>query len=98
MVVNARFYMVDFGLGCTRAAHEAGLRGRDLAAGFITHLHSNHVAELPAFLLFNWSAPVEGFTAHVPIHGLGPDPSQRACGIRLAGTREMVSSLMEAFA
>ena len=97
VVVDDRFYMVDFGLGCTRAAHEAGLRGKDLAAGFITHLHSDHVAELPAFLLFNWGSPVEGFTAHVPIHGPGPDPSQRARGTRLAGTREMVGSLMEAF-
>ena len=27
IVVDGRFYLVDFGLGVTRAAHAAGLRG-----------------------------------------------------------------------
>ncbi|MET3721185.1 MULTISPECIES: MBL fold metallo-hydrolase [unclassified Arthrobacter] len=51
LVVGDAFYMVDFGLGCSRAAHEAGLRGKDFKAGFVTHLHSDHVGEtarLPA--------------------------------------------------
>ena len=55
LVVGDAFYVVDFGLGCSRAAHEAGLRGKDFAAGFVTHLHSDHVVELPGFLLWNWA-------------------------------------------
>src|SRR5690606_12309989 len=37
VVVVGKHYLVDFGLGCVRAAHSAGLRGQDLVAGFITH-------------------------------------------------------------
>lgn len=72
IVVDGEHYFVDFGLGCTRQAHAAGLRGKDLRAAFITHLHSDHVGELPAYLLWNWGAPVDGFTDDVPIHGPGP--------------------------
>ncbi|MEH0110894.1 MBL fold metallo-hydrolase [Tersicoccus sp. MR15.9] len=72
IVIDGLHYLVDFGLGCTRQAHDAGLRGRDLRAAFITHLHSDHVGELPAYLLWNWGAPVDGFTDDVPIHGPGP--------------------------
>ncbi|GGC82412.1 hydrolase [Tersicoccus solisilvae] len=75
IVVDGGHYLVDFGLGCTRQAHAAGLRGRDLRAAFITHLHSDHVGELPAYLLWNWGAPVEGFVDDVPVHGPGPQTS-----------------------
>lgn len=97
VVVNDRFYMVDFGLGCTRAAHEAGLRGQKLAAGFITHLHSDHVAELPAFLLYNWGSPVNGYTQPVPFYGPGQDPDIVAAGTALAGTRGLFDGIREAF-
>lgn len=95
IVVDDRFYLVDFGLGCTRAAHEAGLAGRNLAGMFITHLHSDHVAELPSYLLFNWGKPVHGLESEVPILGPGTDPA-RAAG-SLAGTRELVDSILRGF-
>ncbi|MEL4503492.1 MBL fold metallo-hydrolase [Luteococcus sp. H138] len=95
VVVDDRFYLVDFGLGCTRAAHEAGLRGRDLAGMFITHLHSDHVAELPGYLLFNWGKPVDGLEAPVPVIGPGPDP-ERASG-SLAGSRGLMDSILRGF-
>ncbi|WP_420176720.1 MBL fold metallo-hydrolase [Luteococcus sp. OSA5] len=95
IVVDDRFYLVDFGLGCTRAAHEAGLRGQRLAGMFITHLHSDHVAELPSYLLFNWGRPVEGLESPVPVIGPGPDTG-RADG-SLAGSRELVDSILKAF-
>lgn len=96
LVVGDAFYMVDFGLGCTRAAHQAGLRGKDLAAGFVTHLHSDHVVELPGFLLWNWGSPVEGFTAPVSILGPGRDSTHPA-GDALAGTRELVAHALKAY-
>ena len=96
LMVGDAFYMVDFGLGCVRAAHEAGLRGRQWRAGFLTHLHSDHVAELPAFLMFNWGAPVEGFTQPVQVLGPGPDPHHSKNGA-LAGTRGLVEKVLQAY-
>ncbi|MDI3331633.1 MAG: MBL fold metallo-hydrolase [Micrococcus sp.] len=82
VVVDGVYYLVDFGLGVTRAAHEAGLRGEDLRACFVTHLHSDHVAELPAYLLWNWGQPVQGFTEPVQILGPGSaDPEAGAIGL-----------------
>ncbi|MBB4932836.1 ribonuclease BN (tRNA processing enzyme) [Lipingzhangella halophila] len=95
VVVDGAYYLVDFGLGCTRAAHTAGLRGRDLRAAFVTHLHSDHVAELSAYLLWNWGAAVDGFTSPVAIHGPSADPwtDSGAAG----GTERLVGSLFDAF-
>lgn len=96
VVVEDQFYMVDFGLGCVRSAHEAGLRGKDFKAGFITHLHSDHVAEFPAFLMWNWGAPVEGFAHQISIHGPGQDANHPQ-GAELSGTRGLVDHTLEAF-
>ena len=82
IVVDGVHYLVDFGLGITRAAHDAGLRGEDLRACFVTHLHSDHVAELPAYLLWNWGQPVQGFTEPVQILGPGSaDPEAGTVGL-----------------
>jgi ribonuclease BN (tRNA processing enzyme) len=96
VVVDGAFYMVDFGLGCVRAAHEAGLRGRDFRAGFVTHLHSDHVVELPGFLMFNWGAPVDGFTSPVDLIGPGPDTTPGAKA-GLAGTQGLIEHTLRAF-
>lgn len=96
LVVDDAFYMVDFGLGCTRAAHQAGLRGKDFAAGFVTHLHSDHVVELPGFLLWNWGNPVEGFTGPVSLLGPGRDGTHPE-GETLAGTSELVAHALKAY-
>lgn len=95
VVVDGGFYLVDFGLGVTRAAHSAGLRGEDLRAGFITHLHSDHVAELPGYFLWNWGRPVNGVSAPVPVFGPGADP--QAAGAQDSGTAAMVDHLLDAF-
>lgn len=96
VVVDGKHYLVDFGLGCVRAAHSAGLRGQDLVAGFITHLHSDHVGELPAYLMWNWGEPVDGFTEPVSIFGPGQDKN-RTDGAELAGTEQMLTCILEAF-
>lgn len=96
VVVDDQFYMIDFGLGCVRSAHEAGLRGKDFKAGFITHLHSDHVAELPGFLMWNWGAPVQGFSHEIPIHGPGKD-TEHPEGATLSGTQGLIEHTLEAF-
>lgn len=96
LVVDGKFYMVDFGLGCVRSAHQSGLRGQDFVAGFITHLHSDHVGELPAYLLWNWGEPVDGFTTPISLYGPGQDPGH-VRGSKLSGTRQLVSHTLDAF-
>jgi ribonuclease BN (tRNA processing enzyme) len=96
VVIGDSFYMVDFGLGCTRAAHEAELRGHRFRTGFVTHLHSDHVIELPGFLLWNWGQQVDGFTTPVRLLGPGPDDKQPE-GVEKASTEEMVHHMMRAF-
>lgn len=96
VVVGGQFYMIDFGLGCVRSAHEAGLRGQDFKAGFITHLHSDHVAELPGFLMWNWGEPVEGFDHPISIYGPGQD-DRHPDGQELAGTAGLINHTLEAF-
>ncbi|MBD7996482.1 MBL fold metallo-hydrolase [Arthrobacter sp. Sa2CUA1] len=95
VVVDGSFYLVDFGLGITRAANSAGLRGENLRACFITHLHSDHVAELPGYFLWNWGRPVNGITTPATVFGPGTDPQ----GIpgENGGTAAMVEHLLEAF-
>ena len=95
VVVDGSFYLVDFGLGITRAAHNAGLRGEDLRAAFITHLHSDHVAELPGYFLWNWGRPVNGLTSPVTVFGPGTDPQGVPGGN--GGTRAMLENLFEAY-
>lgn len=84
VVVDGAHYLVDFGLGVTRQANAAGLPGKDLKAAFLTHLHSDHVGELPAYLLWNWGLPVQGFTADVPVYGPGPETSVMIASILAA--------------
>lgn len=96
VVVGDSFYMVDFGLGCTRAAYQAGLRGRRFRAGFITHLHSDHIVELAGFLLWNWGQQVEGFVDPVQLFGPGADPEEPDRG-SAAGTSNMVRHFLNAF-
>ncbi|MFF0905571.1 UNVERIFIED_CONTAM: MBL fold metallo-hydrolase [Kocuria sp. CPCC 205316] len=93
IVVDGRFYLVDFGLGVTRAAHAAGLRGENLKACFVTHLHSDHVAEIPAYLLWNWGRPVQGFTE--PVQILGPGPADPRAGT--VGTAGLVEHVLQAY-
>lgn len=75
VVVDGAAYVVDFGLGMTRRLHEAGVRGKDVVAGFLTHLHSDHMVELPSMLLWNWGSQVSGFEQPVELFGPSQDPS-----------------------
>lgn len=95
VVVDGAFYLVDFGLGCTRAAVETGLAGRHLHAAFITHLHSDHVAELPAYLLFNWGSPTNGFETRVPL--IGPAADADRGNDALAGSADLLRGILGAY-
>lgn len=74
VVVDGLHYLVDFGLTMPRQASDAGLTGNKLRQGFVTHLHSDHISELSAYMLYNWGPPVNGVNSMTGIMGPGRAP------------------------
>ena len=56
VVVDGRPYLVDCGYGALRGLVASGLAYTQVAAVFITHLHDDHTADLPALLTHQWTA------------------------------------------
>ena len=69
VVVNGAVYLVDFGIGTCLRFRQAGLDPAGLRAAFVTHLHSDHIAELYTFFTANWYYMKQ----RVPIYGPPPD-------------------------
>ncbi|MFD0059564.1 MBL fold metallo-hydrolase [Streptomyces sp. NPDC056690] len=77
LVVQDAVYLVDFGDGWGRRYLQAGLGGPDgslglarLEAAFLTHLHSDHIADLSGLFTFG---STDGLTArHRPVQVFGP--------------------------
>ena len=76
-------FLFDCGRGATLRLAEAGVPLGSITRVFLTHLHSDHVVQLPDLLLAGWAA---GHRA-VPLAVWGP-----------AGTRDMMEHLQQAFA
>jgi ribonuclease BN (tRNA processing enzyme) len=68
--VGDAVYLVDFGIGATLQFRRAGLDPGRLRAAFVTHLHSDHVAEAYTFFTANW------YFQQRPVPMYGP-PSDR---------------------
>jgi ribonuclease Z len=79
--------LFDCGRGATIRLVQAGIPTGSISRVFLTHLHSDHVLQLPDLLLTGWIGPggVPGRT--VPLEVWGPD-----------GTRDMMRALETAFA
>jgi ribonuclease Z len=77
-------FLFDAGYGCLARLVESGRPMDAVSKLFLTHLHSDHLVDLPAFVLLPWAAPS---ARDVPLTVWGPD-----------GTREMVRHLEQAFA
>ena len=54
VVVDGRIFLVDCGRGAPSAFADAGLDFGRLEAVFVTHLHADHVGDLPGMLLYGW--------------------------------------------
>jgi ribonuclease BN (tRNA processing enzyme) len=54
VVVGDRVFVIDCGRGAPSAYVDAGLDFRCLDAVFVTHLHADHVGDLPGMLLYPW--------------------------------------------
>ena len=77
-------FLFDAGYGSLARLVESGRPMDAVTRLFLTHLHSDHLADLPALMLLPWAAPS---ARDVPLEVWGP-----------AGTRDMVRHLEQAFA
>ena len=58
LVVDGRVFVIDCGRGSPSAFADAGLDFSRLEAVFLTHLHADHVGDLPGMLLYGWGVRV----------------------------------------
>lgn len=66
LVIDGHPYVIDCGLGVSRALVEAGVALPDLRTILITHLHSDHVLELGMLIHTAWTA---GLRQVITVHG-----------------------------
>jgi ribonuclease Z len=76
-------FLFDAGRGVMQRLAQAGVPMDGVTKLFLTHLHSDHIVDVPDLYLTPWSAPSE---RKVPLEVWGPD-----------GTREMMQNLEKAF-
>ena len=57
LVFDGRVFVIDCGRGAPSAYADAGLDFSRLEAVFLTHLHADHVGDLPGMLLYGWGWP-----------------------------------------
>jgi ribonuclease BN (tRNA processing enzyme) len=66
LVIGGHPYVIDCGLGVTRALVEAGMALPELRNIVITHLHSDHVLEMGPLIHTAWTA---GLKEKILVHG-----------------------------
>jgi ribonuclease BN (tRNA processing enzyme) len=76
LVVGDRVFIIDCGRGSPSAFVEAGLDFTRLEAVFITHLHADHVGDLPGLLLYPWGVRAGPGGPLAPIRVYGPAPPE----------------------
>jgi ribonuclease BN (tRNA processing enzyme) len=72
LIVDGRVFVIDCGRGSPSAFAEAGLDFTRLEAVFITHLHADHVGDLPGMILYPWGVRVGDDGPLAPIRVYGP--------------------------
>lgn len=75
LVVGPRIFVIDCGRGSPSAFVNTGLDFRDLDAVFVTHLHADHVGDLPGMLLYPWGVRADQRGPLPPIRVYGPGRS-----------------------
>lgn len=112
LVVGDRVFVIDCGRGAPSAFVDAGLDFRRLEAVFITHLHADHVGDLPGMLLYPWGIRTGPHGPLPPIQVHGPAPPRalpsgdaafhRETTIRpdraIPGTADLVQSILSGYA
>jgi ribonuclease BN (tRNA processing enzyme) len=72
LIAGERIYVIDCGRGAPSAFVDAGLDFRRLEAVFVTHLHADHVGDLPGMLLYPWGVRSGDRGPLPPIRVYGP--------------------------
>jgi ribonuclease BN (tRNA processing enzyme) len=72
LVVGERVFVIDCGRGSPSAFADAGLDFPRLEAVFLTHLHADHVGDLPGMLLYPWGVRADYNGPLPPIRVYGP--------------------------
>lgn len=111
VVVDGAVYLIDCGSGVGERYVQAGLRFPDLAAIFLTHLHSDHTIDLDSVMVMGGLAFRSRPEARVPVIGPGPRGSIPRMEVQAAeepsvifpdsptpGMSEMVELLLRAHA
>ena len=81
LVVDDRIFVIDCGRGAPSAFVNADLDFRSLAAVFVTHLHADHVGDLPGMLLYPWGVRTGRDGPLPPIRVYGPGATDLVQGI-----------------
>lgn len=71
LVVDGRVYLIDMGHGSFDQFQKSGLEIADVDRIFVTHLHSDHLADLYSLLWLRFGG-VDSMTHVIDIHGPGP--------------------------
>lgn len=71
LVVGDRSYLIDAGYGSLRKFVQTGLPMQSLSTVFVTHLHSDHVADLFNLFLLGWGTGKQGFLSPIAVYGPG---------------------------
>ncbi|MBV9417684.1 MAG: MBL fold metallo-hydrolase [Solirubrobacterales bacterium] len=81
LAVDDRVFVIDCGRGSPSAFVDAGLGFTQLEAIFITHLHADHVGDLPGMLLYPWGVRTGDAGPLPPVRVYGPgSPSSLPAG------------------
>jgi len=72
LIVDERVFVIDCGRGSPSAFADAGLGFSRLEAVFLTHLHADHIGDLPGLLLYPWGAREGDNGPLAPIRVYGP--------------------------
>ncbi len=81
LIVGERIFVVDCGRGAPSAFVDAGLDFRRLDAVFVTHLHADHIGDLPGMLLYPWGVRTGADGPLPPIRVYGPGTTDLVHGI-----------------